>query len=48
MQGLGPGTYLVEVETSDGVYEPVRVDINSKGKHRARKNNHVQPNQASV
>jgi len=46
-QGLGPGTYLVEVENSDWVYEPVRVDINSKGKHRARKNNHVQPNQVS-
>ena len=32
---------------SDYVYEQIRVDINSKGKHRARKNNPVQPNQVS-
>ena len=47
-QGLSPGTYLVEVDNSDYVYEPVRVDINSKGKHRARKNNPVQPNQVTL
>jgi len=46
-QGLSPGTYLVEVFTPDYVYEQVRVDINSKGKHRARKNNPVQPNQVT-
>ena len=30
------------------MYEPVRVDINSKGKHRARKNNLVQPSQVNT
>merc|ERR1711879_634843 len=29
------------------VYEDIRIDINSKGKHRARKNNPVQPNQVT-
>ena len=47
-QGLPSGTYLVELEHPDYLYEPVRVDINSKGKHRARKNNFVQPNQVAA
>merc|ERR1712080_574367 len=38
-QGVTSGTFLVEVENPDYLYEQVRVDINSKGKHRARKNN---------
>jgi len=46
-QGLTSGSYLVEVDNPDYVYEQVRVDINSKGKHRARKNNPVQPNQVT-
>merc|ERR1719348_570990 len=46
-QGLPSGTFLVEVENPDYMYEQVRVDINSKGKHRARKNNVVQPNQVT-
>jgi len=46
-QGLPSGTFLVEVENPDYLYEQVRVDINSKGKHRARKNNVVQPNQVT-
>merc|ERR1712189_83528 len=29
------------------VYEAVRININSKGKHRARKNNPAQPNQVT-
>ena len=45
LQGISSGTFLVEVENPDYMYEAVRVDINSKGKHRARKNNAVQPNQ---
>ena len=45
IQGLTPGSYLVEVDNPEYVYEDVRIDINSKGKHRARKNNPVQPNQ---
>ena len=44
-QGLSPGIYLVEVEVF--MYEQVRVDINSKGENRARKNNPVQPNQVT-
>jgi hypothetical protein len=44
-QGVSSGTFLVEVENPDYMYEQVRVDINAKGKHRARKNNVVQPNQ---
>jgi len=47
IQGLVSGSYLVEVEHPDYMYEPVRVDINSKGKHRARRNNLVQPSQVS-
>merc|ERR1712203_662810 len=46
-QGVTSGTFLVEVENPDYMYEQVRVDINSKGKHRARKNNPVQPNQVT-
>jgi len=47
IQGLSSGSYLVEVVNPDHMYEPVRVDINSKGKHRARKNNLVQPSQVT-
>ena len=47
LQGMLPGSYLVEVDSPEYVYEAVRIDINSKGKHRARKNNPVQPNQVS-
>merc|ERR1712013_827739 len=46
-QGVSSGTFLVEVGNPDYMYEQVRVDINSKGKHRARKNNAVQPNQVT-
>merc|ERR1719166_823048 len=46
-QGMLPGSYLVEVDTPEYVYEDIRIDINSKGKHRARKNNPVQPNQVT-
>ena len=42
---MTPGSYLVEVDNPEYVYEDTRIDINSKGKHRARKNNPVQPNQ---
>jgi len=47
IQGLSSGSYLVEVVNPDYMYEPIRVDINSKGKHRARRNNLVQPSQVS-
>ena len=45
--GLPSGSYLLEVVNPDYFYEPVRVDINSKGKIRARKVNNVQPSQVN-
>jgi hypothetical protein len=40
--GLQSNSYVVEVSSSRNVYEPVRVDINSKGKIRARRLNFIQ------
>lgn len=37
------GSYVIEVNCPDFVFEPTRVDINSKGKMRARRINHIQP-----
>ncbi|XP_063366764.1 ER membrane protein complex subunit 7 [Cydia amplana] len=39
------GSYIVEAVHPDYMYEPVRVEINSKGKYRARKVNFVQTSQ---
>lgn len=39
------GSYLVEAVNPDYAYEPVRVEINSKGKFRARKVNYIQTSQ---
>jgi hypothetical protein len=39
------GSFVLEVLNPDYVYEPVRVEINSKGKYRARKVNYIQPSQ---
>ncbi|XP_073846512.1 ER membrane protein complex subunit 7 [Musca autumnalis] len=39
------GSYVVEIVNPDYFYEPVRVEINPKGKFRARKVNYVQPSQ---
>lgn len=39
------GSYVVEILHPDYMYEPVRVEINSKGKYRARKVNYVQTSQ---
>uniref|UniRef100_A0A182JVX4 ER membrane protein complex subunit 7 beta-sandwich domain-containing protein n=1 Tax=Anopheles christyi TaxID=43041 RepID=A0A182JVX4_9DIPT len=39
------GSYVVEIVNPDYFYEPVRVEINPKGKFRARKLNYVQPSQ---
>lgn len=39
------GSYVVEVVHPDYMYEPVRVEINSKGKYRARKVNYIQSSQ---
>lgn len=42
VSNLPAGSYLVEVTNPDFFYEPVRVDITSKGKIRARKVNYIQ------
>jgi len=47
VSGLAPGSYLIEVTNPDFFYEPVRVDITSKGKMRARKVNNLQPSQVN-
>ena len=39
------GSYVVEALNSEVTYEPVRVEINSKGKFRARKVNYIQTSQ---
>ncbi|KAG6463030.1 ER membrane protein complex subunit 7-like [Manduca sexta] len=39
------GSYVVEIIHPDYMYEPVRVEINSKGKYRARKVNYIQTSQ---
>jgi hypothetical protein len=39
------GSYVIEVTNPDYAYEPVRVEINSKGKYRARKVNYIQTSQ---
>lgn len=39
------GSYVVEIVHPDYMYEPVRVEINSKGKYRARKVNYIQTSQ---
>lgn len=39
------GSYVVEIINPDYYYESVRVEINPKGKFRARKLNYVQPSQ---
>ncbi|RZF32699.1 hypothetical protein LSTR_LSTR004127 [Laodelphax striatellus] len=39
------GSYVVEVFNPNYMYEPVRVEINSKGKFRARRVNYIQTSQ---
>ncbi|XP_076664097.1 ER membrane protein complex subunit 7 [Andrena cerasifolii] len=39
------GSYVIEIVNPNCVYEPVRVEINSKGKFRARKVNLIQTSQ---
>ncbi|XP_030382550.1 ER membrane protein complex subunit 7 homolog [Scaptodrosophila lebanonensis] len=45
ISGVPSGSYVLEVNHPDIFYEPVRVEINPKGKFRARKVNFVQPAQ---
>nr|CAD7193713.1 unnamed protein product [Timema douglasi] len=44
---LRKGSYVVEISNPNYAYEPVRVEINSKGKYRARKVNYIQPSQVT-
>lgn len=39
------GSYVLEILNPNYIYEPVRVEINPKGKFRARKVNYIQPSQ---
>ncbi|VVC99100.1 unnamed protein product [Leptidea sinapis] len=45
VQNVPSGSFVVEVLNPDYMYEPVRVEINSKGKFRARKVNYIQTSQ---
>jgi len=45
ISSIPSGSYVLEVYNADYFYEPVRVEINPKGKFRARKVNYVQPAQ---
>ncbi|KFB46314.1 actin binding protein [Anopheles sinensis] len=45
ISSIPSGSYVVEIINPDYFYEPVRVEINPKGKFRARKLNYVQPSQ---
>uniref|UniRef100_A0A1I7TEK4 DUF2012 domain-containing protein n=1 Tax=Caenorhabditis tropicalis TaxID=1561998 RepID=A0A1I7TEK4_9PELO len=42
------GTYIVQIENTEYVFEPIRVDITSKGKMRARKLTILQPNNVNT
>jgi hypothetical protein len=45
VEGLSPGSHIIEVVSPQLQYESARVDITSKGKLRARKVNNIQPAQ---
>lgn len=45
IHNIPSGSYVLEVINAEYTYEPVRVEINSKGKFRARKVNHIQTSQ---
>lgn len=46
--GVPSGSYIVSVVAPLHVFEPVRVDINTKGKIRARKVNFLQPGEVKT
>lgn len=46
--GLESASYVVEVVSPRNDYEPVRVDINSKGKVRTRRLNLLQPSDVTI
>lgn len=39
------GSYIIEILNPNYMYDPVRIEINNKGKIRARKVNNIQPSQ---
>ncbi|XP_068620742.1 endoplasmic reticulum membrane protein complex subunit 7 [Battus philenor] len=45
IHNIPSGSYVVEVVHPDYMYEPARVEINSKGKYRARRVNYIQTSQ---
>ncbi|KAK6100977.1 hypothetical protein QQG55_2800 [Brugia pahangi] len=47
VSGIPPGSYIIEISNIDYAFEPVRVDITSKGKIRARRLNLLQPSLVS-
>ncbi|VDM09396.1 unnamed protein product [Wuchereria bancrofti] len=48
VSGVPPGSYIIEISNIDYAFEPVRVDITSKGKIRARRLNLLQVSFYSV
>ncbi|XP_071949627.1 endoplasmic reticulum membrane protein complex subunit 7-like [Antedon mediterranea] len=46
--GVPSGSYVVEVSNPKFLFEPARVEINGKGKMRARKVNLIQPNKINL
>ncbi|EYC30574.1 hypothetical protein Y032_0005g2728 [Ancylostoma ceylanicum] len=44
VDNVASGSYVVQVENVDFVFEPIRVDITARGKIRARKLSVLQPN----
>uniref|UniRef100_A0AC34PW65 ER membrane protein complex subunit 7 beta-sandwich domain-containing protein n=1 Tax=Panagrolaimus sp. JU765 TaxID=591449 RepID=A0AC34PW65_9BILA len=48
VEGVPSGSYIVEVTNVDYIFEPIRYEINSKGKARARQLNLLQPNNVEV
>lgn len=45
IHNIPAGSHILEVINSESTYEPVRIEINAKGKLRARKVSHVQTSQ---
>lgn len=48
VHNVPPGSYVVEVLNPEYNFEPARVEINSKGKYRARKVNHIKTSEVVV
>lgn len=48
VHNVPPGSYIVEVLNPEYAFEQARVEINSKGKYRARKVNHIKTSEVVV